>query len=143
RIHAGNVLLNLVVGLTILGGIAGGTEWWVATRGGILRFRMIDLLAGVTILALLLGWRTYHIRTERLDQKIAGELGLTENLPRRSTHRYSGHVWLEKLAGNADLLPEFLFHRTLGSMYEPLRDPQHAHKVTELRYVNRIDFHSA
>lgn len=110
RIHPGHLLLDSIIVVFVVGGTGLTTEWWLRSRGGLFRFRIIDLLALATICGLLLGWYKYHERITRLETQVAA----THKKPRKKCYvnqykSYDGPDWLRRLVGDDAYLP-FLYH---------------------------------
>lgn len=104
---------DLLVASLILAIVSGITQWRVRRNGGIFRFHLADLLAGLTVLGLSLGFYTYHENLQRLET-------LNEKPPYHAAfvqhdgqlyaiRKYQGPVWMRKLVGDKHLLP-FLYH---------------------------------
>jgi hypothetical protein len=105
--------VDILVALLVVGVGGGAMEWWIRRRGGLFRFRILDMLATVTVFGVLLGWYEHHARTQRFEHQ-----GATPPVPpaflshdgkMTSGQRYSGPDWMRRLAGNVHLLP-FLHH---------------------------------
>lgn len=119
RIHPLNLALDVLVFLALVGGIGVATERWLRSRGGLFRFRLIDLLAALTVCGLLFGWLAYHARLTRLEEQVAsyGHLDRAPGDRRFSTSKkYSGPDWLERLVGDDDYLPYF-YHISTASFH--------------------------
>ncbi len=114
RIHPGNLLLCIVVWVGVVFGAGAATEWCVRSRGGLFRFRfrLADLLALATVVALGVGWWSHHSRAKQLETRIVERLGVTKPRVAQSLHsEYVGPVWLARLVGDDRSLPD-LWHIT-------------------------------
>lgn len=104
--------IDVAAALLIVGLVAGATERWIRTRGGILRYRLLDLFAVIAVVAVVTAVCTYHARLRRVE----AQGGAPQLTPAFVAHdgdltlgqRYTGPAWLRKLAGTEYLLP--LFH---------------------------------
>lgn len=118
RIHPLNLALDVSIFLIAVCVVGFATERWLRSRGGLFRFRIVDLLAALTICGLLFGWIAYHARLTSIEQQVAS-YG-TGNNPQesrlRTWKRYSGPDWLWRLVGDDAFLP-FLHHTHEASYY--------------------------
>lgn len=104
--------IDIATALLVVALVAGATERWIRTRGGLLRYRLADLFAVVTVIGVATGVYAYHARIRRVE----AQGGAPQLAPSFTAHdgyltlgqRYTGPVWLRKLAGSEYLLP--LFH---------------------------------
>lgn len=112
RIHPGNLLLCIVVWVGVVAGAGATTEWWVRSRGGLFRFRfrLADLLALATVVALGVGWWSHHSRAKQLETRIVERLH-RPRAPASLHSEYVGPVWLARLVGDHHSLPH-LWHIT-------------------------------
>lgn len=100
------------VALLIVGLVAGATQRWIRSRGGLRRYRLVDLFAVIMVIGVVSGVYAYHARLRRVE----AQGGTPQLTPAFVAHggdltlgqRYVGPVWLRKLAGTEYLLP--LFH---------------------------------
>jgi len=113
RIHPWHFLLDTFVILILVGGAGFVTEWWLRSRGGLFRFRIVDLLVAVTVCGLLLGWYKHHENLTRIEREVAEYFtaGSPNGNRNFGSKTYAGPVWLRKLAGDDNYLP-FLYHTT-------------------------------
>ncbi len=63
-------LLDLLVGIAIVGGMTLATERWLRWRGGLFRFRLIELLAFTTLVAVGFGYWKYHDSLKSFENRI-------------------------------------------------------------------------
>lgn len=104
--------IDIAAALLMLGLVAGATERWVRSRSGLLRYRLADLFAVVTLIGIAAGVYAYHARLRRVE----AQGGTPQPAPAFAAHdgelslgqRYTGPIWLRKLTGSEHLLP--LFH---------------------------------
>jgi hypothetical protein len=112
-IRPGVLVLDGLIAIAIVAAIGASSEWWVRRRLGLLRFRLSDLLAALTVGCVLLGWYVHHRRLQQLEQREATSI----IAPAFTTHggemtfgnHYQGPDWLRRLSGSEYLLP-FLHH---------------------------------
>ncbi|RCS52688.1 hypothetical protein DTL42_07565 [Bremerella cremea] len=103
-----SLLLDVAVATAILAVVGGLTEWRLRRNGGLFRFHLADLLGGLTLIGVILGFYVYHANLQRIEH-LGEEYSFvpTYNIE-GSFHagvRYVGPVWMRKLAGNQYFLP--------------------------------------
>lgn len=119
------LMFDLCVAATLIGGAGGLVEWRIYRRGKLWKFNLADLLVGLTIVGVVLGYVTYHWRvSQREDQLMYQEFFLPPNhsvigsyLPSepRPLQRYCGPVWLRCLLGG-DTYLEIFRHNTQATV---------------------------
>ncbi|PQO32964.1 hypothetical protein [Blastopirellula marina] len=103
-----SLLLDVVVAVAILAAIGGLTEWRMRRDTGLLRFGLIDLLGGLTVIGVALGFYVYHANLQRIEH-LGEDFSFvpTYNIEggfHAGVH-YKGPQWMRKLAGNQYFLP--------------------------------------
>lgn len=103
------LLLDLLIAAAILGIVAGVTQWRMQSNGGLLRFRLADLLGGLTLIGIGLGFYVYHANVQEIehfgeDYSFVPGFSIQDGNVNLSTH-YVGPQWMRKLAGNQYFLP--------------------------------------
>ncbi len=112
RLNTPALLANLLVASALLAATIILTEIWVRRRGGFLRLRIVDLLAGFTVVAALLAWLEHHKQLRQVEQRVARYFDddsdrQTKRRCRLDTPKYYGPLWLERLAGSEVLITRF------------------------------------
>lgn len=114
------LMLDASIAMVLVVSMGCLTQWRVQKRGGLLKFNLVDLLVGLTILGVGLGYYTYHRRIsahEYIPVSINPSSapawlfdgygdGTLRPLP-----GYVGPVWLWKLFGSGTYLGDF-YHNT-------------------------------
>ncbi|WP_197528727.1 hypothetical protein [Aeoliella mucimassa] len=105
--------VNLVLDSSILLGVTlvtlVGTEQWIRWRGGLLKFRLVELLGVLLLCSVALGWQQYHARLAQFEEGLTNELYASVGELNREL---MAPLWLQKLVGYEPLLPDFLRHVT-------------------------------
>lgn len=111
RIHPWHFVLDFLLAFVVAGSVGLVTEWWLRSRGGLLRFRIVDLLGAITVCALLLGWWAYHERMTEVEREVEEHFTSGAHASTRNWgwKQYAGPEWLRKLVGDDAYLP-FLHH---------------------------------
>lgn len=112
-----------LLGLLILLLIAGLWEWRIRRVGGLLRFRMSDLLAGMLVVGIACAWWAAWSRGYQAEEAALRAESLSDARNYRE-QSYCGPDWLNRLVGT-ELLPP-VFDRTVRAcLYVgKLADPQ-------------------
>ncbi|MFN3150719.1 hypothetical protein [Bremerella sp.] len=113
-------LLDVSIALLLILSVGSLTQWRIHSRGGLFKFNLIDLLVGLTVLGIGLGYYMVHRRLADNES-----IHIQENLPHvqdpqtygygkgvlRPNDQYVGPVWLWKLFGGGTYLTDF-YHNT-------------------------------
>lgn len=146
RFRLGYLLLDLLAALVVVAVAAALTEGWIRWRGGLLRFRILDLLIVITGSSVALAWYFHHWRISERENKVVQSM-TTETWIRGAEQDYAGPKWLARLVGNEELLP-FLYHydhvqwhnsKTVQSYDQWQREFQAVRKLQCLRSVTLPD----
>lgn len=140
RIHAWHLAFDLLIFLAVVGGTSIATERWLRSRGGLFRFRLVDLLAALTVCGVVFGWFSYHARMTRLEVRVAeyGQIGDAPGYRRISTWKaYSGPDWLKRLVGDDDYLP-FLYHVHEATFHASKDWRESLNKIVSLPRLERL-----
>ena len=98
------LVVNLCIAMCVVAVPMLGTETWLRRRGGPGRFKISDFLVVVLLAAAGLGfWRWDRSETSR-EARIAYQIEYFERKGSVS-QGYVGPEWIERLAGNSDLVP--------------------------------------
>ena len=133
---------DLLVAFFILAIVGGITQWRVRRNGGIFRFHLADLLAGLTVLGLSLGFYTYHEHLQRIET-------LNEEPPEHAAfvlhdgqlyaiRTYQGPIWMRKLVGDEHFLP-FLYHVNRVSLTTGPNWRDAYQQLPEFVYLKELD----
>ncbi len=133
RIHPGNLLLCIGVWVGVVCGAGAVTEWWVRRRGGLWRFRLIDLLALATVVALVVGWWSHHKHVKQLENNIIEQADRSFDF----YPDYVAPVWLARLAGDESSLPHF-WHITNALHREGALGNEELELILGLPYVKEL-----
>ncbi|MCA9240896.1 MAG: hypothetical protein KDA37_11885 [Planctomycetales bacterium] len=115
------LLIDLTLLLAIPLGLAAATEWWVRRRGGVLRFRLVDLVVAFAALSAAFAWYRSHADLRRAEQRVeahgmafwfsTGALmqGWQDHQQGHNAYNgyqreYLGPDWLRRLLGNQELV---------------------------------------
>ncbi|MGI9455600.1 MAG: hypothetical protein ACR2NU_03515, partial [Aeoliella sp.] len=144
KIHTVGLLVNLLVGALLIGIPTACCEWWLRSRGGLWRFRLIDVLAVMTLVGTGFGfWRWDQSEMER-EQAYFPTSNVTisyKSVPMsREQPEYCGPVWLERLVGNRELIPLMRRHAEL-SFTPGFDDPSLLQSAHQLRHLERLRFY--
>ncbi|WP_425396141.1 hypothetical protein [Aeoliella sp.] len=134
-----HLLIDMAVAVLVIVAIGFVAERWIRWRGGLLRFRLLEMLAATTVCAMLLGWYTHHTRAHRLESEVLEQCDrLTEgNMWQRS--EYVGPEWLRCLVGNDQLIP--LLHHTTHFGFQGQGDWHNNTQVEQsLKHLERLPY---
>ncbi|WP_425395957.1 hypothetical protein [Aeoliella sp.] len=112
RIRWWAVIVDLALFCAVIALVIWSTERWLRRRGGLLRFRVVDLLVGMAVFGVLIGWYTANARQRQLELELSELFDLKVSPSpfhggNYGRWRYEGPVWLRKLVGNAGNLQAF------------------------------------
>lgn len=108
RFDVVGLLLNLLVASLVVTLPMAAIEFWLRRRGGLWRFRMIDLIVGFTLVAAGFGfwrWDQAMLQREREICRKAYGTSKSDDLLMRVHFSYVGPDWLARLAGNPCVIP--------------------------------------
>ncbi len=138
RVRPLGIFVNSLAGLFVLGFVLSGCELWLRRRGGVLRFRILDLMVGVAIVAGMLGYRQWHLNCQRAEMDLVNELELVND-----GNGYffvdafsAGPEWLVRLVGNEELVPYFVRHVAVVEF--ALLGPEKIKRLEELPYLKGV-----
>ncbi|MEZ6071789.1 MAG: hypothetical protein R3C10_16390 [Pirellulales bacterium] len=143
RVHPGNLALDAVVALLVVGALGWATESWIRSRGGLLRFRVIDFLAATTFSSLILGWHVHHVHWKDVERQVVENV--QQGKPRQergltSYQRYCGPDWLRRLVGDDSYLPQcsHVYRVDISSSASSLEEMD---RIVQLPFVEEFAFH--
>ncbi|TWT85442.1 hypothetical protein Pla123a_02490 [Posidoniimonas polymericola] len=137
-VHPGNLLVDLVTFALVVGGVGAVVEWWLRSRGGLFRFRLIDVLAAFTICAVALAWHHQHAELRDQEARLEADLNQGAALNRFSVYRtYTGPEWLQRLAGHPDYVP-LLNHVTTAVLSSSEDWQGELNRLAELPYIEEL-----
>jgi hypothetical protein len=98
------LVADLAVGVAIVMGLTFAATRWVRSRGSVLRWRIVDMVAIITSVALVLGyWNWAKIAQDRDAKSL--QMGVPQDSLTRALYwEYRGPVWLARLVGNRSML---------------------------------------
>ena len=148
------LLVDLVLATTIVATAGGLTEWRIRSRRGFLRFGMWELLVGIAVLSIAMGYYAYHRRLHDIESRNltptpssgvlppASLLGCVSQNGTLSTYqRYVGPVWLRRLCGGDYYLPYF-YHDTNANVWFDVGWRETMDALCERPYLVEISFNA-
>lgn len=137
-VHLGNLLVDLLAFGLVVGGVGAAVEWWLRSRGGLFRFRLVDVLAAFTVCAVALGWHQHHSGIRDLESRLDTDLNQGDVWQRYQGFRsYTGPEWLQRLAGHPDYVPP-LNHVTTARLSQSDDWQDELSKLARLPYVTEL-----
>lgn len=137
RLHYGYLAIDLAVVIALFVGAVGGTELWLRRRGGLLRFRILDMLLITTVSAAVVAWAESHRRFQKVEARITQWSHRQMSQPVILSTGYAGPHWLKLLIGNEKLLPTF-HHTTTARLYIGTDWKADSAEVCKLRYLQTV-----
>lgn len=150
----GNLLIDLTVCLAIPIVAAAAAQWWVRRRGGVLRFRLVDLAVFVVVCSVAFGWYRSHANLRQIEQRLEANgspflfyrSALSDEWEWREqgvqsfnsyNRRYSGPDWLRRLVG-ADELVRFAKHLVAVQLVPDKSWSTNVEELSNLHHVESV-----
>jgi hypothetical protein len=105
--YAGAAIVDALVAVAIVFAMTCSCEVWLRRRGSIFRWRIIDFIAVITVVAVALGYWKSASDAYRLDTQTMELLFGADQHYRILNWRYRGPEWLARLIGSRKALEEF------------------------------------
>ncbi|MCO6045209.1 hypothetical protein NG895_14955 [Aeoliella sp. ICT_H6.2] len=141
------LLGNILVIGGFLATIVVGTQRWVRQRGAFYRLRIIDLLALTAAIAVTFAWFEHHRQSHHIEREVQNYKARTHTLPFPSCltfpsfwiagEEYCGPVWLYRLAGNRQFLPQ-LNHYTYAAIGATSHWKNDIEQLKRLPYLEKL-----
>ncbi|WP_425395982.1 hypothetical protein [Aeoliella sp.] len=141
RVHPVGLVVDGAVWFSVVAGLGWLTQWWLGSRGGLLRFRLIDLLGALTAVAIGLAWWGYHTRVHRLEDRVNDHFVTQKNKKGlRSGSAYVGPDWIAKLVGD-DAYAQHFSHVTWARYTFRISWREDIERIVELPYLKKLGLH--
>jgi hypothetical protein len=101
------LVADVIVAIALVAAATAGVERWIRRRGALWRWRLIDLAAAVTIVAIALGYWKWASANHERDGLLAPGAVSVEASIRADFWEYRGPKWLVRLAGSRRGLTDF------------------------------------
>ncbi|MCO6043137.1 hypothetical protein NG895_04400 [Aeoliella sp. ICT_H6.2] len=131
------LLLDVGVALLLLIATTTAVEWWIRRRGGLLKFRLADLIVGLTICGIVLGYIGYHVRLSRIEDRVGRHFGVSRDGGHNSfswSNTYLGPEWLTRLVGHKSL-PALFYHHDFVLVRWDYSWADDVEQLTKLKFV--------